>query len=355
LVASFPLIAWKMMAKPSAMLDAYSYLGKSEEFTAPRGINQRSFDQRATNVFLSAPSTRCYSEFPLSMFCRWYQDLPLVHRLMELHGSQGCEDPWQFKVVLLYPKIVPTNAVEKKKFEWGTSMATNFYLEEFRVGDEALDVAGCIQMTVLFDATIMVVGRPCAESEVSAVSQSIFDKKQGAVVVSAITFRNGTDGECGSSLVIWLLVRGQQGQRMPSALSSWRRLGFGRLLLIMVIKRSTIELLFHNNMAECNDALQGVDIYLQALSSNAWAFFQSCGFVRINHLFSTGLELLPKSIGDTVVGEGEFVWIAPTDPDAITTIALFRLRSGCLLNTPVEPPAEETVAAQHGPNVSSKR
>jgi hypothetical protein len=47
---------------------------------------------------------------------------------MELHSaSQGCKDPpCQFKVVLFYPKIIATVPLEKKKFEWGTSMATTF-------------------------------------------------------------------------------------------------------------------------------------------------------------------------------------------------------------------------------------
>jgi hypothetical protein len=73
-------------------------------------------------------------------------------------------------------------------------------LDEFREGDEAKDVAACIQMLILFEATIMVVGRPCVKSEVFLLKKSITGMKD-AIVVSAITLCNGTNGELGSSLM----------------------------------------------------------------------------------------------------------------------------------------------------------
>ena len=85
-----------MAGKPSTMLNAYSYLGKSQEFAAPPHMSDQNFSKVATKAFLSAP-TWSYLEFPFSMFLQvagWYQDLGLVSRLMELHSaSQGCKVP----------------------------------------------------------------------------------------------------------------------------------------------------------------------------------------------------------------------------------------------------------------------
>ena len=56
---------------------------------------------------------------------------------------------------------------------------------------------------------------------------------------------------------------------MPSSeskllqITSWRCQGFGCLMLIMIIKRSTIQLLHFLEQPVCQEPLKGVDIYLQ--------------------------------------------------------------------------------------------
>jgi hypothetical protein len=86
----------------------------------------------------------------------------------------------------------------------------------------------------------MIVGRPLHANEVPGVSKTVSWTKD-VVVISAITFRNGTGNECGSSYVVWLLVAPSSASK-PLQMTSWRGQGFGRLMLIVLIKRSTIEL-----------------------------------------------------------------------------------------------------------------
>ncbi len=75
----------------------------ANKFTAPCGTNQRSWS-KVIGTFLSAPTCHI-SEFSLSMFGKWYRDLPLAE-VMARNESEHCEEQWQYNVILLYPKIV---------------------------------------------------------------------------------------------------------------------------------------------------------------------------------------------------------------------------------------------------------
>ena len=314
--------------KSLVMKEAYVFSDRANEFTAPLGTNQRSLN-KVIGTFLSAP-TRPISEFSLSLFGKWYRDLPLAE-VMTHNESEHCEERWQYNVILLYPKIVRKSKEEGRKFDWAISLANAFYVKEFNGTFEDMH---CINMALLFDPTIMIVGRPLCANEVPGFSKSISRTKE-VVVISAITFRNGTGNECGSSYVVWLLVAPSSASK-PLQITSWRRQGFGRFMLIMLIKRSTIELLHFLEQPVCQEPIKGVDIYLQYTQVDAQAFYQSCGFVRINDSTSSGFELLPKSISATQVQEenGGFAWISP-DSDEHAMIPLMRLRSGSLLNSAV--------------------
>jgi hypothetical protein len=63
-------------------------------------------------------------------------------------------------------------------------------------------------------------------------------------------------------------------------------------------------------------------------------FYQACGFRQINLQDTTGIELLPKTIADTLMDEssGGFAWIVP-ESDEHCIIPLMNLSSGSLLNS----------------------
>ncbi len=75
------------------------------------------------------------------------------------------------------------------------------------------------------------------------------------------------------------------------------------MFLIVLIQRSTIQLLHFLEQPVCWEPINGVDIYLYYTQIDAQAFYQSCGFLWINESTSSGFELLPKSISVTQVQE----------------------------------------------------
>jgi hypothetical protein len=89
----------------------------------------------------------------------------------------------------------------------------------------------------------VIVGHSLGASEVTGFSKTVSWTKE-VVDISAIIFCNGTEDECGSSYVVWLLVAASRESK-ASLITSWRHQVLGRFVLIMVIKRSNIELLQH--------------------------------------------------------------------------------------------------------------
>jgi hypothetical protein len=108
-------------------------------------------------------------------------------------------------------------------------------------------------------------------------------------------------------------------------------------VLIMLIKHSTSLSLSHNGLSHCQERLPGVDIYLQCPHKDPMAFYRACGFLQINLQDTTGFELLPKTIADTLCDEDAqgFAWIVPESKEHCI-IPLMQLCSGSLSNTPKE-------------------
>ena len=214
------------------MKKAYWYLDHEKDFHAPQGKNKKALKNMVAK-FLSAP-TRPLSEFPLEMFRNWYGDLPLAE-VMDYNNKKGCSEVWEYHVILLYPQNLPMTKAEERNCEWARLLAATFYKSAFNVSDHD---ARLIEASLLVESTMMVVGRRC-DNDRKTGKTAIHNKD--SFVISAISFRHGSEDECGSALVIWLLVADAFATK-PSVISSWRRLGFGRLMLIMLIKRSTISL-----------------------------------------------------------------------------------------------------------------
>ncbi len=82
-----------------------------------------------------------------------------------------------------------------------------------------------------------------------------------------------------------------------------------------------------------------MDIYLQECPhKDPMAFYCACGFLQISLQDTTGIELLPKTIADTICNKNAqgFAWIVP-ESEEHCKIPLIQLCScGSLLNTPME-------------------
>ncbi|KAI2498089.1 hypothetical protein MHU86_16399 [Fragilaria crotonensis] len=271
------------------------------------------------------------------MFSSWFQDLPLS-KIMTQNEREDSNEIWQFKVVTLYPTRVQTNKAEATRFKWATEAARQFYSTSFNSTEADLS---SIDRAVNSDPSIMIVGRPLGKED-DPFKKSVIGC-QDSVVIACITFRSGIGDEVGASLVLWLLIA-ESESRKPSGLTSWRRQGFGRLMLVMLIKHSTFLLLSHRELSQCQESLHGVDIYLQCPHDEPKEFYQACGFRQINLQDTTGIEFLPKTIADTLMDEttGGFAWIVP-ESEEHCIIPLMKLSSGSLLNSAANSAAVEVV------------
>jgi hypothetical protein len=178
---------------------------------------------------------------------------------------EDCNNVWQNKVVILHLGNTKKTKVEVKRWEWATAAAIKFYSTSFNSTEADLS---CIKCAGTCDPSIMIVGRPLGEGE--DLLKTIIQCPD-SVVISCITFRNGTGDDTGSSLVHWLLVAESESSN-PSFIASWRRQGFGRLMLIMLIKMSFFSLLSHAELLHCTTRLLGVDVYLQCPHKEPMAF-----------------------------------------------------------------------------------
>jgi hypothetical protein len=66
---------------------------------------------------------------------------------------------------------------------------------------------------------------------------------------------------------------------MPLGVDSWRRLGIGRFMIVIIIKCLTMAVLHHQGKTETNKVLE---IFLQSTTPQAFHFYRSCGFKQIN-------------------------------------------------------------------------
>ena len=217
-----------------------------------------------------------------------------------------------------------------KRWEWATAAAIKFYSTSFNSTEADLS---CIKRAVTCNPSIMIVGRPLGEGEDPFKTMI---QCPDSVVILCITYPNGIGDETGLLLVLLLLIAESKAQK-PSFVTSWRWQWFGQVMLSMLIKQSTSLLLSHYVLSHCQDRLPGVDIYLQCPHKDPMAFYSACGFLQVNLQDTTGIELLPKTIAETLCNKNAegFAWIV-LELEEHCIVPLMQLCSGSLLNTPKE-------------------
>ena len=132
---------------------------------------------------------------------------------------------------------------------------------------------------VAFDPTIVIVGHSLGASEVTGFSKTVSWTKE-VVDISAIIFCNGTEDECGSSYVVWLLVAASSWSK-ASPITSLRHQGLEHLMLIMIIKCSNIELLQHLEQPVCWEPLTGVDFTFSTPRLMPRLYINPVGLVQV--------------------------------------------------------------------------
>ena len=201
--------------------------------------------------------------------------------------------------------------------------------------------AAVIDASLLVDSSI-IIGRPPKKvgKDNSAKKECLHEDNGDTVVIAALTYRTGSGAERGSALVCWFLVAGVEYLR-PRVIKEWHCLGFGRFILITLIKRCTLSLL-ELPRAEESCAVPvpaGVNIYLQCTEEAPFKFYISCGLVHLNDDEKLGFEFLPNTIAITLLSDENDSkvwsaheippWIEPESED-VKMAPLLRLDSGCL-------------------------
>ncbi len=82
---------------------------------------------------------------------------------------------------------------------------------------------------------------------------------------------HGTEAEVGIGFLTWIAVA-QTYPNMPLGVDSWQRSGIGRFMIVIIIKRLTMALLHYQGKTETNKVLQGVEIFLQSTTPQAFQF-----------------------------------------------------------------------------------
>ncbi len=95
--------------------------------------------------------------------------------------------------------------------------------------------------------------------------------KTNAMVLSAACFCHGTEAEDGMGLLMWMAVA-QTYPNMPLGVDSWRCLAIGCFMIVIIFKHLTMAFLHHKGKIETNKVIEGVEIFLQSTTPQAFPF-----------------------------------------------------------------------------------
>jgi hypothetical protein len=79
-------------------------------------------------------------------------------------------------------------------------------------------------------------------------------------------------------------------------------------MIVIIIKCPTMVLLHLQGRTETNKVHEGVEIFLQSTTPQAFHFYRSCGFKQINLRNVDNRELLPPSLQERQEGDGALLW-----------------------------------------------
>ena len=70
----------------------------------------------------------------------------------------------------------------------------------------------------------------------------------------------------------------QTNPNMPLGVDCWQCLGIGCFMVVIFVKHLTMALLHYQGKTETNKVFEGVEIFLQSTTPQAFQFYMSCGF-----------------------------------------------------------------------------
>ena len=258
--------------------------------------------------YITSVSTEFISEVPLSEVKSWGSSCRFQDQVVDglRDGNRYC-----FKCFFLAPVRVNKNLQHstEKKIEWVQEKLISFYSSIFHRNSNDIDK---IVLAVKHEWSVIVFG--VKQRGTSGRSCTSAFRHTGAFIIGAVTFMpfdNLAEREV-SSFISWLAVSEDGGGQ------GWRHLGFGRFLLIHVIKRCMCHLEIQNQASPGAEPFESghVRLFLQSTNAQALMFYTSNGFIVLSDdKDNDGYDKLPKCIRAELPRLGDETSFIGFDPE----------------------------------------
>ena len=225
------------------MTNVYLNRGVNEFTLLPK--MQQSKSESTAKTFSDSLFEHTFSEYPIQFFSKWYEDINEFGTVLKqcIYSENDTRVYWDYRLIVLSPTANPTsssNQQKQKKMDWAQELAIDFLNSVFHSN---IDDRQSIGSAVLMEFTVMIVACRRSQKRIQPKKlYSIYEAKGSAMVLAAACFRNGKEGEAGLGFLTWMAVA-QTYPKMPLGVDSWRRLGIGRFMIIVLIKYLTMALL----------------------------------------------------------------------------------------------------------------
>ena len=268
-----------------------------------------------------------YKELPLANFTPWATSCRYSEYLKDLDTK---DSRYFFKCILLAPfgdKSPPPTILTK--IRWTQEKLSQFYTDQFHQNEEDDDK---IQVAIRKEWSVVIFG-VTQRGAAKKAPNSVFNNSK-SFVIGSVTFQlcDSLAEKQVSAFISWLGVSSDSGGQ------GWRHLGFGRFLLIHVIKRCAFHLETKNAASSTNPPFTpgNIRLFLQTTQNQAFAFYTSCGFIILSENENNdGYDLLPESIRQAMPrGEETSSFICYEPGDIFPAPTLLHLPPGNLRKTP---------------------
>lgn len=136
------------------MTSVYSFRGLNE-FTKLPTMNQKTFET-TVQTFRDSLSQHTYSEYPIELFSKWYEDINKFGAVLKQCNYLENETSgvsWDYRLIVLNPAGTPDEK-KTKKMDWAQELAINFLHSVF---NSNIDDRQSIGSAVLLEFTVMIV------------------------------------------------------------------------------------------------------------------------------------------------------------------------------------------------------
>ena len=259
-------------------------------------------------------TTEPFCEMPLEAFENWHHDYGFNQHLLQDKSSVS-QNKWTYRVWFLCPSL--KNANESKELSTAQVHLLQFYKTVFYFPDKNEDTeedeSKAQKHLVENDFSIMVVGTPPTSSNPASPFLLTTHRVEDIVVLSAVTYRPTQYHESHGihTMILWLgtsaecwpeKLESPYDHSLPTSIKSWRRLDFGRFLILTIIKQCVVMSPMTPNTNT------NVTLYVQCTQDGAEQFYRECGFTTLmDNPRDDGYTQLPEVLMEALMKD---IWLS---------------------------------------------